>query len=414
LYMSTGWVAYDNVDLKKVGTSTNLVTNPGFEDAAGWSEWRSSSYPGTSFLRATSGTAAPPPQSGLYAYAISNHSQGNLQSDSVSVTPNSDYDLYAFIRGELDPDDSHGAWRLRVNYYDSAGTYLTYQDAASGNPGGLTAAWQYLGGRITTPANAASLKVRLYSYQTSGWIAIDDVSLTQKVSDTQTTDLTYDAENRLVEVKLGSTTIAAFTYDGDGNRVKGVVGSITTVYIGNYFEWTGSTTTMKKYYYAGGQRVAVRTGSSTLNWLLGDHLGSAMVQTDANGGNPQVNLYKAWGEPRPTGSLPSPFGFTGQRSEPVLGLYFYNARWYDSYLNRFLQADSIIPGAGNPLAWDRYAYTLNAPTRYTDPSGHMVADDKSGGECNWVCMERSRQDFLVSLVLKGSNSTGSWSADDYK
>ena len=39
--------------------------------------------------------------------------------------------------------------------------------------------------------------------------------------------------------------------------------------------------------------------------------------------------------------------------------------------------DSLIPGTGNPLAWDRYAYTLNAPTRYTDPSGHMqpVADD---------------------------------------
>jgi YD repeat-containing protein len=70
------------------------------------------------------------------------------------------------------------------------------------------------------------------------------------LSDAQTTNLTYDAENRLVEVKLGSSTIAAFTYDGDGNRVKGVVDSITTVYIGNYFEWTGSTSTIKKYYYA--------------------------------------------------------------------------------------------------------------------------------------------------------------------
>ena len=29
-------------------------------------------------------------------------------------------------------------------------------------------------------------------------------------------------------------------------------------------------------------------------------------------------------------------------------------------------------------------------------------------------MERSHQDFLVSLVLNGSNPNGSWSADDYK
>jgi len=38
------------------------------------------------------------------------------------------------------------------------------------------------------------------------------------------------------------------------------------------------------------------------------------------------------------------------------------------------QPDSLVPGAGNPLAWDRYAYTLNNPVRYTDPSGHFCAD----------------------------------------
>jgi hypothetical protein len=27
--------------------------------------------------------------------------------------------------------------------------------------------------------------------------------------------------------------------------------------------------------------------------------------------------------------------------------------------NHFTQADSIVPGAGNPQAWNRYAYVLN-------------------------------------------------------
>jgi len=45
-------------------------------------------------------------------------------------------------------------------------------------------------------------------------------------------------------------------------------------------------------------------------------------------------------------------------------------RWYDPALGHFAQADTIIPGAGNSSAWDRYAYTLNNPLRYTDPSGH--------------------------------------------
>ena len=61
------------------------------------------------------------------------------------------------------------------------------------------------------------------------------------------------AENRLTTVS-GATSIS-FVYDGDGNRVKSVLGGVvTTHYAGNHFEWTGNTTSMIKYYYAGSQR----------------------------------------------------------------------------------------------------------------------------------------------------------------
>jgi RHS repeat-associated protein len=160
--------------------------------------------------------------------------------------------------------------------------------------------------------------------------------------------------------------------------VKGTVGGVTTTYIGNYFEWTGSTSTMKKYYYAGTTRVAMRTGSGTgttgINWLFGDHLGSQSSATDANGNNPAVVRYKAWGEDRYTsGTTPTSFRFTGQRWEPSLSIYFFGARWYDPSLGRFLSPDSIIPEASQGVqAWDRMAYTNNNPVRYTDPSGHCL------------------------------------------
>ena len=56
----------------------------------------------------------------------------------------------------------------------------------------------------------------------------------------------------------------------------------------------------------------------------------------------------------------------------AFGLMYYNARWYDPTLGRFAQADTLIPGAGNPLAWDRYAYVNNNPVRHNDPSGHFL------------------------------------------
>jgi len=53
-------------------------------------------------------------------------------------------------------------------------------------------------------------------------------------------------------------------------------------------------------------------------------------------------------------------------------LYFYQARWYDAQIGRFIQPDTIIPEPGNPQALNRYAYTLNNPLKYTDPSGHWI------------------------------------------
>lgn len=53
-------------------------------------------------------------------------------------------------------------------------------------------------------------------------------------------------------------------------------------------------------------------------------------------------------------------------------MYFYNARYYDSYLNRFIQADTIVPDPGNPQDLNRFSYVRNNPVRYTDPTGHCI------------------------------------------
>ena len=183
--------------------------------------------------------------------------------------------------------------------------------------------------------------------------------------------LGYDTENRLVSVS-GSAT-ATFYYDGDGNRVKVTVAGTTTTYIGNYFEWVSSTSNMKKYYYAGSTRVAMRTGSSTLNYLLGDHLGSTAITTNSSGVKIAEVLYYPWGGVRySSGTTPTSFRFTGQRWESSFNLYYYGARWFDPAAGRFVQPDTIIPQQQGVQAWDRYAYVNNNPVKYADPSGHCI------------------------------------------
>ncbi|MDH7487629.1 MAG: RHS repeat-associated core domain-containing protein [Anaerolineae bacterium] len=46
-----------------------------------------------------------------------------------------------------------------------------------------------------------------------------------------------------------------------------------------------------------------------------------------------------------------------------IGLYFYNARYYDPALGWFVSADTIVPEPGNPQALNRYSYVLNNPLR---------------------------------------------------
>jgi len=89
--------------------------------------------------------------------------------------------------------------------------------------------------------------------------------------------------------------------------------------------------------------------------------------------------YDPWGELRAvSGPSQTRYGYTGQRAEKGLGLYFYGARWYDPQLSRFLSADSIIPPQQGVQAWDRFAYVNNNPLKYTDPSGHQATDIGSG------------------------------------
>jgi len=136
------------------------------------------------------------------------------------------------------------------------------------------------------------------------------------------------------------------------------------------------------------------SATRTLTYLHGDHLGSASLTTNISGTVVSQQRYKPYGEVRWSSGagMPTDKQFTSQTrlAEGYVGtLYDYVARAYDPMMGRFISADTIVPGAGNPAAFNRYAYGRNNPLRFVDPSGHAVASPDDNGATpginDWPC-----------------------------
>lgn len=190
--------------------------------------------------------------------------------------------------------------------------------------------------------------------------------------------LDYDVENRLSSVTIGITT-TNFVYNGNGVRVKKMSGGSAFIYIGKLFEcvspckpsgvWTGT-----KHIFAGSVRIASKpiTTTGEISYYHPDHLGSTSVVTDKNGANTAEFVYYPFGDPY-IDNAGVHYKYTGQERDNETALYFYNARYYDSRIGRFISPDKIVQNKGNPQFLNRYSYVLNNPIKLIDPSGQVTS-----------------------------------------
>jgi RHS repeat-associated protein len=287
------------------------------------------------------------------------------------------------------------AYELIELWYTHDGQQSTYSYDALGNRLSTSKSigpnYEYLGYEYYTPSNRIKYITQngviqwAYAYDGNGNLvtrakgATDNGGTPDFSSATETWIYEYDLTNRLVGVKKGktgpssATLIAQYTYDYRDLRVQSVEDGKTVHYeydpSGDLLYRSDGAET-RDYIEALGQIWAeVRTvsGTSVKYWHHTDHLGTTELMTDASGKIVWEGGYEAFGaKVRENGSIDGSGMFTGKEYDEIVGLYYFNARWYDPELGRFITEDPARDG-GN---W--FAYCGNSPLNFTDPDGNEV------------------------------------------
>ncbi len=175
--------------------------------------------------------------------------------------------------------------------------------------------------------------------------------------------------------------------------------SRSLIYGGNIereIDYLAATTTIRTYIGSGLGYLEERfsgtaidpssSGTRLPRFFLNDRLGSAVAVLDQSGAVLQRLQYDPWGRRRgadgteeSNGALATlknqldRTGYTGQESLDEVGLVHMNGRIYDPVTGRMMSPDPTVPDAGDPQHLNRYAYVLNNPHAYTDPSGYAGA-----------------------------------------
>src|SRR5690554_3453161 len=107
-------------------------------------------------------------------------------------------------------------------------------------------------------------------------------------------------------------------------------------------------------------------------WYHPDHLGSSSYITNLEGEINQHLEYLPFGETlieEHLNSYNSPFKFNAKVFDAETGNYYYSARYYTPKYNLMLSVDQMYDLYPS---FSPYAYTLQNPVRFVDPTGMMV------------------------------------------
>ena len=200
---------------------------------------------------------------------------------------------------------------------------------------------------------------------------------------------------------------------------------LTRIYAGSRYMKETLNGVTKEYTYIGGDAysapVVIETsgGTNTTYFLLRDHLGSVTHVTNSSGSPIYNYSFDAWGRQRdsywalyPVDNEPWLFmgrGFTGHEHLPWFNLINMNGRLYDPVVGRFLSPDNFVQDADNTQNYNRYAYCINNPLKYNDPSGKLFGIDDA--VLIYIAMSAIQQGMMAGAQAEmngNSFSSGFW------
>lgn len=281
-------------------------------------------------------------------------------------------------------------------------------------------------GNITSKTGIGS-----YTYNSSSKPhAVTGVDNTDDLIGYNNQEITYNVWGKAIHVwQEDNTDFYSYSigYGPDLQRVGSVMYKTYQLqyekfYWDDYEEKIRGNDTLRYYYVYGADGLAgllVKESSpsgmtSHSMAALTDHLGSIKGFVD----NYDICFdasYDVWGGRDAQYVFCSDFGmdrgFCGHEHIDDLGLINMNGRIYDPQLGRFLSPDPFVQAPTNPQNYNRYAYCLNNPLKYTDPSGEVFVIDDVIVACLVAAVVSTIVDYGMQVAfnyLNGYKGKDAW------